>query len=121
MRKLIILLAIPSACHAGLLGPDTYDDCILQGMKGVGTETAARETREACRRKFPTQAPSVQLPAAAPKAQAVTQIPKGTLNLDKIFQGDFSEIAGGGAAKVNPRKEAPQPKRPSSRVPGVEI
>ena len=33
--------------------PSTYEDCILENMKGVVAESAARLIAEACRAKFP--------------------------------------------------------------------
>ncbi len=34
-------------------GPDTYEECILENMKGVQSNLAAREIARSCRRKFP--------------------------------------------------------------------
>ena len=34
-------------------GPRTYEDCILENMKGVGDRGAAGLIEEACREKFP--------------------------------------------------------------------
>jgi hypothetical protein len=34
-------------------GPANYEDCILESMKGVSSDDAARLIREACRDKFP--------------------------------------------------------------------
>lgn len=38
-----------------LFGPKNYDDCILQGMKGVTSDTAAAHIARSCREKFPAQ------------------------------------------------------------------
>lgn len=49
----LLLLALPlSSVHAQWFGPDNYDECILEGMKGVTSDLAAAEIRQACRRKF---------------------------------------------------------------------
>ncbi len=47
-------LAVP-AFAAILLGcnPKTYEDCILEAMKGVDSNSAAIEIKKACRGKFP--------------------------------------------------------------------
>lgn len=63
MRTTLLLLVVPTmlTCshHANawsLFGPGNYEDCVLEGMKGISSETAAREVRNACRIKFPAQA-----------------------------------------------------------------
>ena len=40
---------------AGFLGPDTYEDCILESMKGTTSDVAAKEIQKACRKKFPEE------------------------------------------------------------------
>lgn len=37
---------------AGLLGPSTYDECILENMKGVSSDMAARLVQQSCYSKF---------------------------------------------------------------------
>jgi hypothetical protein len=39
--------------YAGLFGPSTYDDCILDGVKSAKTDLAVRAVYQACRSKFP--------------------------------------------------------------------
>lgn len=41
--------------YADWFGPKSYDDCILEGMRGVTSDLAAREVKMACLRKFPPQ------------------------------------------------------------------
>ena len=38
---------------AGWWGPSTYEECILDNMKGVTSDTAAAQVAAACRAKFP--------------------------------------------------------------------
>lgn len=38
---------------AGIFGPKDYDECILQSMKGVTSDVAARLIWKSCREKFP--------------------------------------------------------------------
>ena len=45
-----VLLAIGQISEAG---PSTYEDCILESMKGVTSNRAAKAIEEACRTKFP--------------------------------------------------------------------
>jgi hypothetical protein len=36
-----------------LFGPKSYEDCVINNMKGVSSDDAARAIRNACRKKFP--------------------------------------------------------------------
>src|SRR5690242_16083174 len=38
---------------SGWFGPSNYDECILDGMKGVTSDVAAKAIIYACRNKFP--------------------------------------------------------------------
>ena len=39
------------------LGPNTFDDCILESMKGVTSDMAAQAIYRSCKQKFPDSAP----------------------------------------------------------------
>jgi len=43
---LLVLLAL-----SGTVAAETYNDCILENMKGVGGDVAARLVRKACENK----------------------------------------------------------------------
>lgn len=49
----IYLLLSSHALAWSPFGPKTYEDCILQGMKGVTSDVAARTIQAACSEKFP--------------------------------------------------------------------
>jgi hypothetical protein len=55
--------------YAGWLGgPSDYDECILEGMKGVTSDVAAQLIRQSCQKKFPKKTHednSVELPSSA--------------------------------------------------------
>lgn len=55
--KLIVLIPIclcaMGTSHAGWFGPNNYDDCILENMKGVTQIQAIHAVTSACRSKFP--------------------------------------------------------------------
>lgn len=54
MRALVACvcgLLLLTACD-DLVGPRTFDDCILKSMRGVTSDVAARQIRESCREKF---------------------------------------------------------------------
>jgi hypothetical protein len=40
---------------AELFGPNNYEECILENMKGVTSDQAAHAIRNACREKFPLE------------------------------------------------------------------
>lgn len=44
----------PFLAIAGLFGSSTYDECVLDSMKGVTSDQAARAIIVSCRNKFPT-------------------------------------------------------------------
>jgi hypothetical protein len=46
-------------------GPSNFDDCVIQNMKGVTSDTAAASIRYSCRQKFPEKAPPKSLEPAA--------------------------------------------------------
>lgn len=62
MNKIFItLLLIFSPLSYGKTKGDTYDDCIIQNLKGVTSDVAAVEIRKACRSKYPEE--KVNLPS----------------------------------------------------------
>ena len=52
----ICLLCSAEAYAWSFFGPKTYEDCILQGMKGVTSDVAAGAVQRACLTKFPNSA-----------------------------------------------------------------
>lgn len=44
-----------SACFAGIFGPRTYEDCILEGVKGAKTDDAVTAIYFACEKKYPSK------------------------------------------------------------------
>lgn len=48
-----IVFLYSSACYGGWLGPANFDECVIESMKGVTSDVAAREIVNACRSKFP--------------------------------------------------------------------
>jgi len=42
-----------SPASAGLFGPSNYDECVLNSMKGVTSDTAAGLIARSCRKKYP--------------------------------------------------------------------
>jgi hypothetical protein len=59
MRKLIvfILLALTNVAFAGLFGPSNYEECVLEEMKAIksNSDAAANAVVSACSIKFPTK------------------------------------------------------------------
>ena len=50
-----VLLSGSGVTSAGLFGPSNYEECILDGMKGVKSDLAAKAVIGACARKFPSK------------------------------------------------------------------
>lgn len=48
-----MLLALMGPTHAGWFGPNNYDECILENMKGVTIVQAVLAIKNSCRAKFP--------------------------------------------------------------------
>lgn len=61
-----VIIVIPTTSFAGLFGPSNFDECIIESMKGVTSDTAALAIATACRRKFPgkAQQKTVEVPEA---------------------------------------------------------
>ena len=59
MNQRTLIFAIPLLLVLGgcdqITGPRDYDECILQSMKGVNSDMAARSIVRSCREKFPEQ------------------------------------------------------------------
>ena len=48
----LLVLLMPSMASAGFFGPDNYEECVLDKMKGQ-SKTMIHTARKACERKFP--------------------------------------------------------------------
>lgn len=51
-RAVLASAALLSGCD-GLLGPKTYDDCILKHLSGAASNAIATQIQDSCREKFP--------------------------------------------------------------------
>jgi len=57
---LVLLLGLSNLSSAYAwppFGPKNFDDCVLNGMKGVTSDFAAKAVYKSCRDKFPNSAP----------------------------------------------------------------
>ena len=48
----LVLLTTTNIGHADFFGPDTYDECITDSMKGVTSDLAAKAIIASCRKQF---------------------------------------------------------------------
>lgn len=53
---LAMLCGLPQQACAGFFGPSNFDECILDNMKGVTSDLAARAIYRSCLEKFPKTA-----------------------------------------------------------------
>ena len=60
-------IALPGSTYAE---PTSFDECILETMKGVSSDIAAQAIIESCRSLFPEEPAAVPEPAVAPAAAA---------------------------------------------------
>lgn len=75
LRKMPVLLLplvllCPVISHADESRPSSYDECILDAMRGVSSDVAARAIIDSCRNLFP-ESPSEAVQQAAPAPAAV--------------------------------------------------
>ena len=55
--SLLLILNLNISFAWSLFGPRTYEDCILENMKGVKSDDAALQIQVACMQKFPGDEP----------------------------------------------------------------
>lgn len=57
MKKIIasLILVFCSWANAGLFGPSTFEECVLDQMKDIKSDAAANAVTYACRSKFPSK------------------------------------------------------------------
>lgn len=51
----IFLLLIYSSAYSSILGPRSYEDCILENMKNVSNSEVVNQITAACKAKFPNK------------------------------------------------------------------
>lgn len=74
VKLLVVLLFLAAlAKYTGWLGPNTYDDCIIEGMQGVGDARAANAVERACLSKFPEETDKQERAATEQKRRAVAE------------------------------------------------
>lgn len=49
----LLCLALPVNAYSGWFGPKDFDECIIEGMKGVQSDVAAKLVYQSCLKKFP--------------------------------------------------------------------
>jgi hypothetical protein len=73
---LLIALSLSAASNADESEFSSYDECILESLKGVSSDVAANAIIESCRRTFPDAAavaPAAAEPSPPPEAAPVEQ------------------------------------------------
>jgi hypothetical protein len=49
------IVGVSNNSYAGLFGPSSFEECVLDNIKGVKGDVAAAAVNRACRAKFPAQ------------------------------------------------------------------
>jgi hypothetical protein len=60
---IVMLFGANTANAWSIFGPATFEDCVLENMKGVSSDAAAASIRVACRKKFPQNEPQPSAPS----------------------------------------------------------
>lgn len=97
-RSIVVSMAMVSPALAGWFGPSSYEDCILESMKGITSDKAAKEIKEACTDKVarkPTPAEEAQY-ARQRQIDAVRPLSSSELAEMKITELDIHPRSGGG-------------------------
>ncbi len=77
-----LVLLCPTPGHAEPSRPSNYDECILDALRGVSSDVAARAIIESCRNLFP-ETQGAAAPPAAPPAPLDTTAARG-LTADEL-------------------------------------
>ena len=71
----VFMLLCPSPGHGAPSEPSNYDECILDAMRGVSSDVAARAIIASCKNLFPQPQPAAAPQAATPVAPAAPVAP----------------------------------------------
>jgi hypothetical protein len=85
---LIIVMSVPFMARAALFGPSNYNECILENMKGVTSNSAALAIKQACRSKFPPKNntdPSEFIKKYSVTAEDINQVQINSIGLDNNY------------------------------------
>jgi hypothetical protein len=75
----------PGMGHADEFRPSTYDECITDSMKGVGSDVAARAIMSSCRNQFPEQvAPAATPEEIAPQREEISSAASRDLTPEEL-------------------------------------
>ena len=85
----LLALLLCNASAAGWFGPSNYSECVIDGMKGVSSDVAARAVSNACAGKFPAKQPEKKRETSLP-ASALRKIQADTP--DRYVKDGFSDI-----------------------------
>jgi hypothetical protein len=87
---IFFLLFISTAVNAwSIFAPKTYEDCILENMKGVTSDTAAKEIRFACANKTYEEKPKVCNLRELTGAEASNVTGNASVSSSPYFSGSF--------------------------------
>ncbi len=77
---IVVGVIVSDPCSAGIFGPNSFDECITESMKGVKSDTAAQAIYQSCRNQFPKK-PTPRHPERALTATEVEKVSFSPVNL----------------------------------------
>ena len=84
---ILLILVSPITTSAGFFGPSNYDECVLENMKGVTSDQAARAIQAACTKKFPLEKEDLSKYENISKEKLDKIDGKASLKFDNYFGG----------------------------------
>ena len=100
---LLIALSFSAASNADTSEFSSYDECILESLKGVSSDVAANAIIASCRSTFPEAAaiaPAAAEPAPPPEAAPVEPQPQPEAKPTVAAAGESRELTGEELAKL---------------------
>jgi hypothetical protein len=93
----VFMLLCPSPGHGAPSEPSNYDECILDAMRGVSSDVAARAIIASCENLFPEPQPEAAPQAAAPDAPVapdtrVAPLPADTANARSLTDEELARL-----------------------------
>ncbi|WP_020409854.1 hypothetical protein [Hahella ganghwensis] len=89
IKVLFVAAAVASGvAQGGTIDSKNFDECVLEHMKGVVSDVAARSINRACRNQFPDSVPSEEI-SRIPKLAVDKIAGEGKVGVNGAFSGEL--------------------------------